>query len=52
VAPPDEIFFNPRNRVVSEFIGMPNILNCEHSSMLSSGLIEVRLRRYAYNSSV
>jgi len=41
VAPPDEIFFNPRNRVVSEFIGMPNILNCEHSSMLSSGLIEV-----------
>ncbi len=41
VAPPDEIFFNPQNRVVSEFIGMPNILSCEHSRILSSGLIEV-----------
>lgn len=41
VAHPEEIFFNPRTHVVSEFIGMPNILNCDQSSTLSSGLIEV-----------
>lgn len=41
VARPEEIFFNPRTRAVNEFIGMPNILNCEHSRILSSGLIEV-----------
>jgi ABC-type Fe3+/spermidine/putrescine transport system ATPase subunit len=41
VARPEEILFNPRTRVVSEFIGMPNILSCEQSRILSSGLIEV-----------
>ncbi len=41
VAHPEEIFFNPQTCVVSEFIGMPNILSCEHSHILSSGLIEV-----------
>lgn len=41
VARPEEIFFNPQTRVVSEFIGMPNILSCKQSHILSSGLIEV-----------
>jgi ABC-type Fe3+/spermidine/putrescine transport system ATPase subunit len=41
VASPEEILFNPRTRVVSEFIGTPNILSCEQSRILSSGLIEV-----------
>ena len=40
-ARPEEIFFSPRTRVVSEFIGTPNILSCEQSRILSSGLIEV-----------
>jgi ABC-type Fe3+/spermidine/putrescine transport system ATPase subunit len=41
VARPEEIFFSPQTRAVSEFIGVPNILNCEQSHVLSSGLIEV-----------
>lgn len=41
VARPDDIFFTPRTRAVNEFIGMPNILSCEQSRILSSGLIEV-----------
>ncbi len=41
VAPPAEIFFNPRSRIVSEFIGVPNILECDESRILSSGLIEI-----------
>ncbi len=41
VARPEEIFFNPRTRVVSEFIGTPNILSCEQSRILSEGLVEV-----------
>ncbi len=44
VARPEEIFFSPRTRVVSEFIGLPNILTCDTSRVLSSGLIEVRCR--------
>lgn len=41
VGRPEDIFFDPRTRVVSEFIGTPNILSCEQSRVLSSGLIEV-----------
>ena len=41
MARPEEIFFSPRTRVVSEFIGTPNILRCGQSRILSSGLIEV-----------
>jgi len=41
VARPEEIFFDPKSSVVSEFIGMPNILSCVESRILSSGLIEV-----------
>lgn len=41
VAPPSDIFFSPQTPVVSEFIGMPNILSCEKTRILSSGLIEM-----------
>ena len=41
LATPNDIFFNPRTDIVSEFIGMPNILNCDHCHILSTGLVEV-----------
>ncbi len=41
VAPPADIFFHPKTDIVSEFIGKPNILNCDDCRILSSGLIEV-----------
>ncbi|MCX5812793.1 MAG: ABC transporter ATP-binding protein [Proteobacteria bacterium] len=41
IASPNDIFFNPGTDVVSDFIGMPNILNCDSCRILSSGLIEV-----------
>ncbi len=41
LATPNDIFFNPRTDIVSEFIGMPNILNCDSSNILSIGLVEV-----------
>jgi ABC-type sulfate/molybdate transport systems ATPase subunit len=41
LAAPKDIFFNPGTDVVSEFIGMPNILNCDSCHILSSGLIEI-----------
>jgi ABC-type Fe3+/spermidine/putrescine transport system ATPase subunit len=41
LATPNDIFFNPRTDRVSEFIGMPNILNCDHCNILSTGLVEV-----------
>jgi ABC-type sugar transport system ATPase subunit len=37
----EEVFFSPENETVSEFIGMPNILDCEHCRVLGQGLIEV-----------
>jgi len=37
----DEIFFNPENRAVSEFIGEPNIVACSYSKYLGDGLMEV-----------
>lgn len=36
-----EIFFHPGSKVVSEFIGMPNILECDQCTILSTGLVEV-----------
>jgi ABC-type Fe3+/spermidine/putrescine transport system ATPase subunit len=33
--------FNPRTDIVSEFIGMPNILDCDYCRILSTGLVEV-----------
>lgn len=41
VSSPKGLFFNPLNRVVSEFIGMPNIIECKDSRVLASGLVEV-----------
>lgn len=42
VAAPGDILFHPRSDVVSEFIGMPNILNCDECTVLSTGLVEVQ----------
>ena len=41
IASPADIFFRPKTDIVSEFIGKPNILNCDECQILSSGLIEV-----------
>lgn len=42
VSSPGDIFFHPRSHIVSEFIGMPNILDCDECTVLSTGLVEVR----------
>jgi ABC-type Fe3+/spermidine/putrescine transport system ATPase subunit len=41
VAPPETIFLHPGTDVVSEFIGRPNILNCDQCRVLSTGLVEI-----------
>lgn len=41
VSTPKEFFFNPKNDSVSQFVGMPNILECTQSRVLASGLVEV-----------
>ena len=38
---PHELFFAPKNQVVSDFIGAPNILDCEHCQTLVQGLMKV-----------
>ncbi len=40
VATMEEVFFFPRNVRVSDFIGAPNILNCERCHALGNGVIE------------
>ncbi len=40
VATPDEVFFYPKNEVVSDFIGAPNILDCDHCQELEHGVVE------------
>jgi len=37
----DEIFFSPKNKRVSEFIGAPNILDCNRYQNLGKGIAEV-----------
>lgn len=37
----DEIFFNPHNKNVSDFIGSPNILYCTSCRTLGHGLMEI-----------
>ncbi|HAJ31879.1 MAG TPA: hypothetical protein DCK79_00650 [Candidatus Atribacteria bacterium] len=37
----EEIFFFPKNKRVSEFIGAPNILNCDDFHILGRGIVEV-----------
>lgn len=41
VSTPRDFFFDPRNKFVSEFVGMPNIIECDRSRILTSGLVEV-----------
>ncbi|HAR94557.1 MAG TPA: hypothetical protein DCR97_01115 [Deltaproteobacteria bacterium] len=41
VSSPQDILFQPKTDTVYEFIGMPNILNCDGCHVLSSGLVEV-----------
>lgn len=41
VSTPAALFFNPVNESVSEFIGMPNIIECKQSRVLASGLVEI-----------
>jgi ABC-type Fe3+/spermidine/putrescine transport system ATPase subunit len=41
ISRPGDILFNAKTKMVSEFIGMPNILDCDDCRILSSGLIEV-----------
>ncbi len=41
VGTPEQIFFNPQNERVSEFIGSPNILPCEYCRELGQGLMEI-----------
>lgn len=38
---PEEIFFSPINEKVSEFVGMPNILNCLNLINLGNGIARV-----------
>ena len=37
----EEIFFNPRSEAVSDFIGKPNILQCDSYRILGGGWVEV-----------
>ena len=41
VATPDEVFFYPKNERVSDFIGAPNILDCDYCRTLGHGVMEV-----------
>jgi len=41
VGSPEEIFFYPVNEMVSDFIGSPNILDCQTYRPLGNGLAEV-----------
>jgi len=41
ISTPHDFFFNPVNERVSEFVGMPNIIECTRSRVLASGLVEV-----------
>ena len=40
-AAPQEVFFHPKNELVSDFIGAPNILNCDYCHSLGQGIMEV-----------
>lgn len=41
VGRPEDIFFSPGNAAVSDFIGKPNILNCDTCKIVGHGLVEV-----------
>jgi ABC-type Fe3+/spermidine/putrescine transport system ATPase subunit len=41
VAPPEEMLFYPEGEGVSDFIGAPNILDCDYCRDLGQGIVEV-----------
>jgi len=41
VGKPEEVFFYPKNEMVSDFIGAPNILDCDYCHSLGKGVMEV-----------
>ena len=41
VGKPEEVFFYPKNEIVSDFIGTPNILECDCCHNLGQGIMEV-----------
>jgi len=41
VSRPEEVFFYPKNEKVSDFIGAPNILDCDYCRSLGKGVMEV-----------
>jgi len=41
VAPPEEMLFHPQGEGVADFIGAPNILDCDYCRDLGQGVIEV-----------
>ena len=41
VGSPEEVFFYPRSGAVSDFIGAPNILDCDYCHNLGQGIMEV-----------
>jgi ABC-type Fe3+/spermidine/putrescine transport system ATPase subunit len=41
VAPPEDMLFSPQSEGVADFIGAPNILDCDYCRDLGQGIIEV-----------
>ncbi len=41
MAGPEEMLFYPEGESVADFIGAPNILDCDHSRDLGQGIVEV-----------
>ena len=41
VGKPEEVFFYPKSEMVSDFIGTPNIWDCDHYRNLGQGLVEI-----------
>jgi len=41
VGKPEKVFFYPRSKKVSNFIGSPNILDCDYCKDIGRGLLEV-----------
>jgi ABC-type Fe3+/spermidine/putrescine transport system ATPase subunit len=41
IGKPEEVFFYPESEIVSDFIGKPNILDCDYCHSLGNGVIEV-----------
>jgi molybdate/tungstate transport system ATP-binding protein len=44
VGRPEEVFFYPKSEAVSDFIGRPNILDCDECRTLGQGIMEVNCR--------